>query len=59
MLTPTLMTTDINQMVFIPRLIEDKKLIRVRNRKVCYIPKKSKPNLSIRLPPSEHAGGTV
>ncbi|MFN9905713.1 MAG: RNA-directed DNA polymerase, partial [bacterium] len=33
----------INQMVFIPGLIEDKKLTWVRNRKVCYIPKKPNP----------------
>ena len=43
MLTPTLMTAAINQMVFIPGLIEDKKLTWVRNRKVCYIPKKPNP----------------
>jgi hypothetical protein len=30
-------------MVFIPGLIEDKKLTWVRNRKVCYIPKKPNP----------------
>jgi hypothetical protein len=43
MLTPTLMTTAINQMVFILGLIEDKNLTWVRNRNVCYIPKKPNP----------------
>jgi hypothetical protein len=43
MLTPALMTAAINQMVFIPGLIEDKKFAWVRNRKVCYIPKKPNP----------------
>jgi hypothetical protein len=37
------MLIPINQMVFIPGLIEDKKLTWVRNRKVCYIPKKPNP----------------
>jgi hypothetical protein len=43
MLTPTLMTDAINQMVFVPQLIEDKQFAWVRNRKVCYIPKKPNP----------------